>query len=77
MESVQGLKPMCTVREVQVGDQGLWKQSREETEEMVGGGGEDGAWSGNPDPRKSNLLSVDVCGRKTPAILVKGPEPIN
>lgn len=43
----------------------------------LGGGGEDGAWSGNPDPRKSNLLSVDVCGRKTPAILVKGPEPIN
>ena len=49
MESVQGLKPMCTVREVQVGDQGLWKQSREETEEMVGGGG--GGWSLEWKPR--------------------------
>lgn len=61
MEGVQRLKPMCTCEgvsfthteaagnEVPVGDKGLWKQSREETEDMVGGRVEPGAEAQMPE----------------------------
>lgn len=85
--SVQRLKPMCICKgasftqtgaagsEVQGGDQGLWKQSREETEEMVGGRVESGVEA--QMPKNPTCYSVDVCGKKTLAILVRGPEPTN
>lgn len=64
---------ICRWEQLQLGDQGLCKQSREKRGEMEGRSMKAAVEAQMPE--NSICYSIDVCGKKILALLVRGPEP--